>query len=106
MAKKSLTNIKKGDVLEKSIKESLLRIFPFVEGPPIKTRFARRDYFSLFDFLVIDDYGRLIGIQVSTRPMYDKHKEFKEAWKAWPGHKIFITSTEELLQKLAEIAQA
>ncbi len=93
----------KGDTLEKEIKETLLRIFPFVEGPPIKTRFARRDYFTLFDFIVLDDYDQMIGIQVSTRKIYDKGREFKDKWNAWPGKKVFAISSENLIEELQKL---
>lgn len=105
MVKKLSTN-KKGDVLEKACKEVLLRIFTFVEGPPVKMRFARRDYFTIFDFLVLTDYGELIGIQVSSRPLYDRDRAFKEAWKAWPGKKVFCINPDKLVEQLAELTQS
>lgn len=102
MAKKLSTN-KKGDVLEKACKEILLRVFPFVEGPPVKMRFARRDYFTLFDFLVVDDYNRMIGIQVSSRPIYDRDRAFKEEWKRWTGLKVFCVDPDKLIEQIAEV---
>ncbi len=101
MSKGSSTN-KKGDALEKAVKEILLRVFPFVEGPPVKTAWQRRDYFTLFDFMVADKNGVIIGIQVSSRPIYDRDRRFKEAWKVWPGYKVFNIDPDKLLEQIVD----
>lgn len=100
--KKPLTNIKKGDILEKAVKEVLLKFYPWVEGPPVKTRFCRRDYFGLFDFIVANKEGEMIGIQVSCRPIYDKNRDFKEGWKKWTGPKVFVVDAKKLEEELSK----
>lgn len=103
---KKKNSLIKGDKLEKICKEALVRVFTYVEGPPVKTRFARRDYFGLFDFIVLDDYGEMIGIQVSTRKIYDKGRDFRNRWEAWPGKKAYASSEEELISVLSSVASS
>jgi len=79
-----------GDDVERELKILLKKRFKLFEGPPVKTKFGRRDYFGLFDFIVINDRNEFIGIQVSKKYLSSRDKEFKESWSKWPTKKIFI----------------
>lgn len=101
--KKKLSTNQKGDILEKAVEAILAKHFRFVEGPPVKVRFTGRDYFSLFDFLIVDRSGSIIGIQVSMSPIYDKNRKFKQKWKLWPGKKIYCSDPNKLIEQLEEL---
>lgn len=80
----------KGKSSETKAKEMLEKTYPFVEGPPVRTKWHKQDYFGLFDFLCCDIAGEITGIQVSDKYMSQRNKEWKKAWERWPGRKIFI----------------
>ena len=84
-SKKKIT----GDAVESFLKKKLEDIYPFVEGPPVKVKWARRDYFGLFDFITVDEEGKMIGHQCSKKYLSSKSRDFKERWSEWTGNKIY-----------------
>ena len=94
-----------GQAVEKLAKKWLEKQYPdaFIEGPPIRTKWCRQDYFGLFDFLVVfsnkkrhlvfeieTTWIEMMGVQVSKKYLSSKSKEFKKAWREWPGSKLYL----------------